>query len=72
MSARCCLQRLIQKGPGGRTKTVPAAMPASGDRVKAPAPKTKPLSFVFKPEVPRSSPGPHIYSDAHKTYLVTE
>lgn len=53
-------------------QTVPAAMPASGDRVKVPAPKTKPLSFVLKPEVPQSSPGSHIYSDAHKTYLVTE
>ena len=72
MSARCCLQRLIQKGPRGRMQTAPAAVPASGDRVKAPAQKTKPLSFVLKPEVPQSSPGPHIYSDAHKTYLVTE
>ena len=53
-------------------QTVPAAMPASGDRVKVPAPKTKPLSFVLKPEVPQSSPGSHIYSDAHKPYLVTE
>lgn len=48
-----------------------STVPASGDRVKVPAPGKK-AAFLLNQRCHKSNPGPHIYSDARKTYLVTE